>query len=265
MKNPFRTTDYRGIDLRAETIRSFLMFIGFGRSGHSIVGQVVNAHPNALVADEAPLFDDIGVSFSVDEAIRYLKARDKKFARRKYRKGSGRDFRFRALYQGYVTLPSVLGFSKAGYTSRKIAENPDIPSTLEQNLEIRPRFICIVRNPFDMIASGMRRREANFEEICANFEAAAVYLESSLQTLQGYSVLKLRQEDFLMDPETELERMFSFLELPTSSDFKKSISDGLFASPDKSRSRVPEIAQNRSRIERLIQAHEFFRGYSYDS
>ncbi len=48
-----RPNDYYEVDLNSHTLRSFVMFIGFGRSGHSIVWQMMNGQPNALIARHA--------------------------------------------------------------------------------------------------------------------------------------------------------------------------------------------------------------------
>lgn len=270
------------IDLEIQSIRSFVMFMGFGRSGHSVVGQVLNAHPNALVADEAPIFDELGASPSMRETVDYLVRWDQAFALKGYNKdsfirknehltrlfslrGKARNFRFPGLLQGYVQLPSLLGNSKAGYTSRYIAEQPEVVSSFETAVGVPLKFICILRNPFDMIASGVRRRGASFDEIASNFEQMAQYVESSLATLVDHEVLMLRQEDFLLNVEASLERIFDFLELPLNTEYKKIVQKRLFAEPSKTRYKVPEIEENKSRIQRLIDNHQFFAGYSYQS
>jgi hypothetical protein len=277
-----RPNDDYQIDLEAHTIRSFVMFMGFGRSGHSIVGQIINAHPNALVADEAAMFEDLGTSPSLEQTIDYLKTHDRSFSRRWYNKDlkvhnahpvirfilrakSRRDFYFPGLSQGAVKLPSVIGNSKAGYTSRTVAQNPDWISSFEKSIGIPVKLINIIRNPYDMIASGIRRREASFEEICSGFEQMAEYVSRSLEILADHEILKMHQEDLLNHSEAEIRRLFEFLELPLNSQFTKIVSSRLFPSPDKSRHRVPEMADHRERIDALIAKHDFFDGYSYES
>jgi hypothetical protein len=258
------------------------MFIGFGRSGHSIVGQIINAHPNALIADEAPIFEELGRSPSLEETIDYLKERDRAFALRWFNKdspihrsaplsrlfrprGKRRNFRFPGLYQGFVKLPSVIGNSKAGYTSRHIAQDPDLIPSYEESVGMPTKFVCIMRNPFDMIASGMRRRQASFDDICSNFEEMSDYVDRSLANLADRPVLMLRQEDFLTDPSAGIERLFSFLELPAATEFTEIVTQRLFTAPQKSRYGMPEVEANRARVEALIARHAFFEGYSYDS
>jgi len=77
----------------------------------------------------------------------------------------------------------------------------------------------------------------------------------------------LRQEDFIADPKHEVQRLFDYLELPTSKKLKKTVAERLYEAPQKTRFRVDafESAENRSRVEALIAKHDFFSGYSYES
>jgi hypothetical protein len=184
-----------------------------------------------------------------------------------YPRGKGRNFHFVGLHQGLVKLPSVIGTSKAGYTARKIAEDRALPGRFEQAIGVPLRFVSVVRNPFDMIASGMRRRDSGFESICSSFELAAENLAAALDAVQDYPVHHIRQEDFIAEPVHEVQRLFDFLELPTSEKLKRIVADRVYDAPQKSRTRVDafESSANRARVEALIAKHSFFSGYSYES
>ena len=39
-----------------QSVQHFLLFLGFPRSGNSFLGQLINAHPNALVANEGKIY-----------------------------------------------------------------------------------------------------------------------------------------------------------------------------------------------------------------
>ena len=40
-----------------ESVQSFCLFACYSRSGHSLVGTILDAHPNAAVAHEGKIFD----------------------------------------------------------------------------------------------------------------------------------------------------------------------------------------------------------------
>jgi hypothetical protein len=270
------------LELYHGTVRTFVLFVGFGRSGHSILGQVVNAHPNGLVADEAPVFDEFHQPPSQREMLDYLIAKDRAFALRWYHKDlpmqtktelplrwyprkKGRNYYFEGLQQGEVKLPSVIGNSKAGYTARRIAERPALVSEYEHALGVPVKFVSVVRNPFDMIASGMRRRKADFDTICSGFEQAASHLNAALDAIGERPVFHISHEEFLAEPQASIDRLFGFLELPVSPRFKNTVAGRLFKAPQKTRYRVAEISEHRGRIDSLIGSYDFFSGYSYDS
>ncbi len=36
-------------------VHTFVLFVGYPRSGHSLIGSMIDAHPNAIIAHEVPL------------------------------------------------------------------------------------------------------------------------------------------------------------------------------------------------------------------
>jgi hypothetical protein len=277
IQNILRPKDYYCIDYGK--IQSFIMFIGFGRSGHSIIGQIINAHPNALVADEGKIFDEID-SMNIEQVTKYLIKRDRAFALRWYNKDSTifkshplfrifsekkykRNFFFRGLSQGYACQPKVLGNSKAAYTSRVIANNPEVINTFESSLGVPVKFVNVIRNPFDMIASGLQRRNISFESLWPKFEAMTNTVSNVIKILNNHEVLQLRQENFLNDPDREIARLLKFAALSYDSMFITTIKNHLYTAPDKSRYRSLEVKRNRKKIEALISRNDFFEGYNF--
>lgn len=272
---------YRGV--RHGTLRSFPFITGFANGDHTTIGQIINAHPNALVVEEARIFEDLGFSPSREETIDYLIARDRVFSRTWYvkdstvlkahpavgfllRAQSRRDFRFPGLSQGYVKLPSVIGNScKADGTLSTVTENPEWISSFESSIGIPVKLVNVVRNPYDIIASQLRAHEASFEDVCSNLETAAYYVSTSRNIVENHRIITVRQENLATDPATEVRRLFEFLELPVNSRFLKTIAGTLAPAPNKPKSYYPEIAERSERVDNLIARHDFFAGYSYKS
>ena len=64
-------------------VRTYLLFIGHGRSGHSIVGSLLDAHPEAIVSDELDAARFIDRGFGRDQvlALRWSDQRGRRPAR----------------------------------------------------------------------------------------------------------------------------------------------------------------------------------------
>ena len=59
-----------------DTIRSFVMIVGWARSGNSVLGQIINAHHQALIANEGRLFEYCTLDRSYYGIYHYLKRLD---------------------------------------------------------------------------------------------------------------------------------------------------------------------------------------------
>jgi hypothetical protein len=49
---------------RYKDVRTYCMFIGYGRSGHSIIGAILDAHPNISIGMEEDVLNLIKCHFS---------------------------------------------------------------------------------------------------------------------------------------------------------------------------------------------------------
>jgi hypothetical protein len=90
-------------------VRTYLLFIGHGRSGHSIVGSLLDAHPEAIVSDELDAAHYVARGFARDQVLALSVAKSRRQAEGERRK-AGRGGRT------YSYL--VPGWSNGGYTRR---------------------------------------------------------------------------------------------------------------------------------------------------
>src|SRR5438874_12177441 len=56
-------------------VERFLLFVGYPRSGHSIVGAMLNAHPNAVIAHELHVWRQILAGRTREEVFARILAR----------------------------------------------------------------------------------------------------------------------------------------------------------------------------------------------
>jgi hypothetical protein len=66
---------------RFREVHTLLLFIGYPRSGHSLVGSLLNAHPNVVVAHELHALWYLDRGFSRDELFSLIWKRDRWFGR----------------------------------------------------------------------------------------------------------------------------------------------------------------------------------------
>ena len=129
-----------------------LLFIGQARSGHSLLGAMIDAHPDAVIAHEMDLAAYVRARFSPDQ-IFYLAWENSRHCARSGRVWGKYAYAVPDGWQGRVRTLRVIGDKKGGSTTDHIAQFPDLPAEIETRLGRPVSFIHVVRNPYDNLAT----------------------------------------------------------------------------------------------------------------
>jgi hypothetical protein len=140
-------------------VESFCMFIGYSRSGHSLVAALLDAHPNIVMAHELRAVKYVDANFSRDE-LYYLLYQNTRIRGHSWKRGKGYTYDVPNQWQGAFNKEiNVIGDKHGEYTVNALASNPMLMDKLRKTVEVPIRFIHVVRNPFDNIAT-MALKEA---------------------------------------------------------------------------------------------------------
>lgn len=214
------------------SIESLCLFVGYPRSGHSLVGQLLNAHPNALIAHELDLlgFVELG-SLSRDEVYWLLRQQKRWFARRRYQWGSY-DYQLGNLPREGPLL--VIGDKKGGRTALRLARQPELLTRLSRKTGLPVKLVHVVRHPLDNIASRHDRAGGSLlATIGEHFDRASVI--SHLIKEGNFSILTIHLEDLIANPTAVLNKLREFLDLPESMQWIRACEAKLLDSPPRSR------------------------------
>jgi hypothetical protein len=167
---------------------TFCLFLGHARSGHSIVGALLDAHPRIVLADEFDALEYVDARFSKGQILylSYKIARDQARRQRvkRGRGGSTYSYFVPGQWQGATEGATVVGASHAGESVRRLASDPTLLGRFERRVQpMDVRFVHVVRNPFDNLATmmlrGGRSFDAAFEHYFSHWESL-VRLRASL-------------------------------------------------------------------------------------
>ena len=159
-----------------DNVNRFVMFFGFARSGHSWIGSLLDASPNALIGNEVDALRMYNTKINKTETFSKL-ARSSFFCG-KYDRLQAYNYTIPGLWQGKVRDKlEVIGDKRGGrstYTLLQLGSNPwenerDARAQKKyfdgflRYLKVEPRIIVVLRNPFDMIATKLLRTIENEE------------------------------------------------------------------------------------------------------
>jgi len=249
--------------------RSFCLFAGYPRSGHTLIGALLNAHPEMLIAHELNVLTYVKQNYDRDTLFAKLVGRDKWFAARG-NVWTGYSYKVPGQWQGRFTELKVIGDKRGGRTSRELYHDPGLLDQLQAAVGIPVKIIHIIRNPFDNIATRARggnyyNREVNKEGLHREIERHFVEVEGieRIRKKNRYAIYELRHEEFIEDPGKHLTDMCRFLGVEPHQDYLEACLSILRKSTHKSRNKIDWDQQSIDTIYEHLNKYEFLKGYTF--
>ncbi|HEX6292679.1 MAG TPA: sulfotransferase [Herpetosiphonaceae bacterium] len=265
------TSYYRARSERAsfQTIATYCMFIGHARSGHSIMGALLDAHPNVILPDEVDALRYVAAGFRREQIFHLLLERSRKQARKGRTKGGRNGKRYSyavpGQWQGRFSTLKVIGDSKAGKSTQRFASNPALLHRLERCMAgIDVKLIHVIRNPYDNISTLMLRGGRTFENAITQYFQNCSALAAIRSGLDSAKLLTVRQEDLIVQPGNTLRALCAFLGIDAPEEYVQVCAGILYAAVPKSRYSVAWSDASIDLVRRKIEQFDFLAGYAYD-
>lgn len=258
--------DARREPARFASIKTYCVFLGHGRSGHSIVGAILDAHPDIIVSDELDALRYVAMGFSRNQVFslswKTAAAQAKAQRRKAGRGGKSYSYFVPGQWQGRARRPLVVGDSRASGSVKRLTRNPRLLDKLRARMgPVRLRFVLVVRNPFDNIATMMIRTGRSFDSAFNEYFGNWDGLATIRQRIGAGELLVVHHEALLANPQEQLARLCSYLGVEADDEYLASCANILYPSPSRSRESVTWTQEQRSLIEGRIEAIEDLRGY----
>ena len=251
---------------------AFVQFLGWPRSGTTLVMSLLNAHPGVLISHECDVSALVVAGLNRDQILARMAAARARFEEA----GSqwfGYDYQIASAAAG-ENEPVLLGDKKAGGTAEMFALHPDIFQRTELTLDVSLRLLVVVRNPFDVIASISRNLPGDVPDwfrIGSDPLASAIDWYSLMSTVVQRAVDVspcpihfLSFTDLITDPADTLAMVLRFLGVLESTEEM----DPLYAAMVRSKvfptARRPSLSidwtpEQAHRVRELIKSTPFLR------
>lgn len=280
-----------------EDVEKFVFFIGYGRSGHSIVASIMDAHPNVIIAHEYYLFDKftdpksyqlIQTKSSLFDELYWSSYHSTQAGWRSDRKtGKGYNLNLSGSWQGQFKRLKVIGDKTGGSTAMLYHNSPLLFKAVLRRLRkiagVPYAAVHVVRNPYDMIATtalyqassdiSHRKVQANttakfkqlqYLEMATNLVLAkAAGVQDMVQGCH-LQVLEIHLEDLITNSSRIIHEMCRFLGVPCADAYVQTCQKKVFGHTSRSRDVVVWTDKIREQVERAIQRFPFFNRYSFE-
>jgi hypothetical protein len=256
-----------------EKVRTVALFVGYPRTGASMMGALLDAHPNMVFAQELHLLRASELGFSRNQIYALILRKAQRFhetgAKGKgHVAGSKYSYAVPDQWQGRHEELLVLGDKQAPGTTARLTAHPELAARLAREFGDRLRIIHMIRNPFDSIngifrlknGRGGRNRHIELRQ-SIDYYFRLVDGVIALQRRHRDEMFDLRLEELILDPVAALQRTCAFLEVPCPEDYVRACASILFPEP-KSRTDVPWTLEEIALVKEKIAAVPFLQGYT---
>jgi Sulfotransferase family len=251
---------------RFAQVRTFCFFVGHNKSGASLVGGLLDAHRDIVLADEVDALRYVEAGFTREQVFHLLERGSRSEARKgrvTARRLRPYSYRVPGQWQGHTPVPRVVGDSTTGKSTRRLATHPGLCEQVRQLMPgVEVRLIQVIRNPFDPISLMMVRGRHSFADAIDNYFAACETLARIRRT--DAALLPVRYESFVADAVTGLRSVCAFLDVDPGHSYLEACTSIVRPRPARGRELVPWTRPWIADVERRLARFDFLEGYSHE-
>jgi hypothetical protein len=254
-------------------IKGYLMFIGYPRSGHSLIGSLFDAHPNIITSHELDALYYFQHGFTPAQ-IYFLIFKNSLDFTNSGRQWMGYNYQVPNQWHGKYTQIKMIGDKSGSRSTRRLRKKngAELITKLKKQIGI-PLFIFhVIRNPFDNITTMVRRtHERNGEEVNQQLLELQikqyfklVTINNRLRNDKNIQVIDIHFENFVSDPKAALRKLFEMFDLSFDKSYLEDCVSIVWKKPKQTRHSLdlwtPAIIQQ---VEEKLKEIDFLKHYRF--
>ena len=279
---------------KARTLEGLLLIAGYNRSGSTLIGALLNAHPDAVIATEGRALSHVRLPGSTKGIlVRRILREERRACRRTdaYRRiFNGASYRVETGWQGRHARLRLVGDKHTGLNVNWLHEAPALLDFLRRRLDCPLRVLFSYRNPFDMVAAWHLRaprgvggtsvpdrlalRDLRFPRAARpvlaprflrHLRRHSKRVSEVLARLGDDEVLAVRHERFVARPKDGLREVLGFVGLDASDAYLDACAAVVEGVPHRTRFKVRWTPAQIAEVDEVVRACPWFDGYAFDA
>lgn len=262
------------VQQRYKKIESFAMFVGYPRSGHTLVAALLDAHPEITMSIEWAALSHLRMGYTRNQLYYSIERNARLFTFRLDNTWTGYSYKVPGMWQGRSKTIKLIGDKLAGQTTMMLRTNFELMDKLEQTIKVPIKIIHVIRNPYDTITTIAKRafdKSDTRGELTADF--LAPYIEKffiraevvdRLKDTDRYDILDLHHEELIKDSKSVLVKLLNFLNVSIPNNYISACSKIIYKTPHKSRLEFDWPSNLKIQVEENIRKYSFFKNYNFE-
>lgn len=245
-------------------VERFCFFVGYARSGSTLVGAMLNAHPEVVIANELDVLHHVELGTPKAEIFSLLLQQDRLFTESGLQ-WTGYDYGVPGQFQGAFTRLRVLGDKRAGRSTHRLGAHPELLDEVRRTVGVPLRVVHVVRNPYDTITTMAAQGTGDLSHVTGRYRRMSAMVDDVRARLDPEELIDVRYESFVERPQEHVGELCRFLGVEPSPAYLAACAARVSPSPSRSRDRLPWSADERRAVDELIGARPVLQGYEFDS
>jgi hypothetical protein len=249
----------------ARQLTCFCLFLGYPRSGHSLVGSLMDAHPDMIFAHEANALKAIRYGFRKTQLVHWLLHKSERFTDdgRSY---TGYSYDVPGQWQGRYRTLKVIGDKFGNFTVEALVRRPGLLRHAGERVGVPIRFVHVIRNPYDNIATIFKREKYDLPGAVSYYFGLVGAVQTFLERIDDTDVFTVYHEDLVRDPAATVRGWCEFFDVDADDAYVDACAGIVYDSPHRSRFDIDTWTDAiRAEIDSRIAAVPFLReaGYTF--
>lgn len=246
-----------------KAVNTYCMFIGYPRSGHSLVGSLLTAHPNMVIAHELNALHYVQNGFSKNQLFYLILEKDRNFTTQG-RKYTGYTYQVPNQWQGSYDELLVIGDKMGGASTVRLRRSPELLDRIfEMMLPLDIRFVHVIRNPYDNITTIMQKSNRDLEQAVEAYFKNCKTIHEIKCRIGGKYIYDLRLENLISNPQSSLRQLCCFLGVNCTEEYLKDCASIVFPSPKQRRYSIYWPDKIIKDVKSRIASFDFLDGYEF--
>lgn len=242
-----------------QQLEKLVVFIGSERSGSTVCGSLLDAHPDIVISTEFNLVHQMTHGLCKEQLAKLMLYSAQSF-KRKGANWTGYSYNIPALHQGTYNNLRIIGDKKANSSALLFAKNTNYIPELESLFNVPLKMVHMIRHPLDVIATISQRSLENFDQVLA-FYFKTNWSVQTIINQHPEKVITLRHEDLCAEPIGLLKQLMDFLEIDANEDYYRECAAFIKPPRQSSRERVQWTPEQLDSIRKHIRQHSFLASY----
>lgn len=245
-------------------VDSYCTFIGCGRTGHSLIGSLIDAHPDMVMSDELNVMTLIEKGFSKQQ-IYSLIIEESKIQAKNGREVTNYSYQVPNQWQGELRNLKIIGDKFSTTTTAILQQKPYLLSLLSRKLGTQIKFIHVTRNPYDVIKTFTTREAIDLRTAIELYSLACQAIAEVKSQIEPHNLLEFKHEAFLENPQQHLKDICNFLEVETTTSYLDDCSSIVYKSPHKTRYEIDWSSETIDLVNKMINNFSFLQIYAFEA